>query len=286
PHPYKLLNESATYGRAVHMEEQGWKRKKQSLSTFAWAFRRLEEVEKGISGILPVVMALLEDYDGKGQLHGLAIGYELATRVPDFMKRTGIAALLLASAKHHLVYKPDSPDRIELLDRAFATCVLVQSIAGASADEWWAMADRVLVNFVYVGESVEAYGVLSLQIQWVCEKLGAGVSRMLRSFVGVVVRGLRWQAHGVEAVWKLHEVLVEQLEALVDACPWRMHRYVEELVAALAVAWAGAEDRHGLCQSILAVLGKLRTAPGAGERVNACIARLNQSSTEPFFTSF
>ncbi|KAJ2650671.1 H/ACA snoRNP pseudouridylase subunit [Coemansia sp. RSA 1250] len=262
PQPsYKLLETAP--GQAVRMEEQGWKKKKQSLGTFAWAFQRLEDgqIEKGISGILPVAVALLEDHEG--QLHGLSISSELAARAPGFLKQTGIASLLLASIRHLLVYRPDSPDRTELLDRAFSTCMRVQSVAGGSADDWWAIADRLLVNFTYVGEDIEAYRVLSVQIRKICGELGAGVSRMLRPLVGVAVRGLRWPARGVEEVWKLHEVLVEQLEALADACPWRMHRYAAEIVAALAVAWAGAESRRELRQSIARAVEKLRAAPGA-----------------------
>ncbi|KAJ2455692.1 hypothetical protein EV183_000539 [Coemansia sp. RSA 2336] len=281
PRPaYKLLE--AEPGGAVHVTEQAWKKKKQSLSTFAWAFRRLEDgqIAEGIAEILPVAVALLEDHEG--QLHGLAISGELAARVPEFLKRTGIASVLAASTRRLLVYRSDAPDRIELLDRAFSTCMHVQSVAGGSADDWWAIADRLLVNFAYVGEDVAAYGVLGAQIGKLCRELRAGVARMLRPLVGVVVRGLRWPARGVEAVWKLHEVLAEQAEALADACPWRMHRYAEEIVAALAVAWAGAEDRRVLRRAIVRVVQKLQAAPGARDLVAASIARLNQSASTFF----
>ncbi|KAJ1825353.1 hypothetical protein LPJ56_002722, partial [Coemansia sp. RSA 2599] len=87
--------------------KQKWKTEVQSVACFSWALEHLcpEDTVDAISCILPVVLALIDDYDTKMKTRGLQLAILLMARKADkeFLRKSGIAGILEKSIEPSLV---------------------------------------------------------------------------------------------------------------------------------------------------------------------------------------
>ncbi|KAJ2779251.1 hypothetical protein H4R18_004126 [Coemansia javaensis] len=245
-----------------------WKQWPQSVAAFVWAFRHLadSEIQDAVPWILPVVVALADDYECGAKLRGLRLAQQLLARADgEFLRRSGVGAVIDSSARGCLTYRSDAGDRAPaLLAAAFQTAIAAGDVVRPSAADpqrtaqWWTLVDRLITNDVYIAENVAATAALCAQIEPLCRRLGPAIARYLRALVGVVVHPLRSQAHLAPAVCAMHQVLVQQIQALAAACPERVRAYACELVAAMAVSWdSTASPRAAALQDQIARLRSL-----------------------------
>ncbi|KAJ2158443.1 hypothetical protein GGF46_003760 [Coemansia sp. RSA 552] len=236
--------------------EQKWKAYPQAVAAFTWALGHLDprDITETISSILPVVMALIEDYDCQSKIHGLRLVRDLLTRGDhQFLCSSGISSVIDRGLGGCLVYRSEADELgIELLDNAFQAAILCSDIQFTDrskpkyTEQWWALADRVISNSIYVADNVAASTVLCAQITTLCRRLEVAIARYLRPLVGIATRPLHSPAYLSASVCRLHQVAAEQLLALIRACPQRIGTYTGEILAALAYSWSSSDSsKHG-----------------------------------------
>ncbi|KAJ2228045.1 hypothetical protein IWW45_006772 [Coemansia sp. RSA 485] len=234
--------------------KQKWKTNLQSIACFAWALEhvRPEDTIDVISFILPVVLALIDDYDTKMKTRGLRLAITLMTEKIDtaFLRKSGIAGILEKSIEPSLVFRSDEGQLgVELLEAGFEAATLTTRIQYTQIDhpryteQWWKLAERIVANTMYVSDKVSAMTVLCSRISVICQALGPAISRYLRPLVGLLVQAMRSSVFIDSRVCKLHMTVVGQFSELTQACLPRIHVYVEEIIAALAYSWCSTQSR-------------------------------------------
>ncbi|KAJ1720040.1 hypothetical protein LPJ53_005273, partial [Coemansia erecta] len=109
------------------------------------------------------------------------------------------------------------------------------------AEHWWKLAEKLVSNSLYVSDNVAALTVLCGNVSAICEALGPATARYMRPFVGRLTKGLHSPANMNPKLCQLHQVSLEQIKAIVKACPQRIHVYAAEIIAALAYSWTTAK---------------------------------------------
>ncbi|KAJ2772120.1 hypothetical protein IWQ57_001902 [Coemansia nantahalensis] len=234
-------------GRGRSLAPRRWREWPQSTAAFVWAFGRLAdgEIKDAIPSILPVVLALVDDYDDRAKLRGLRLARALAERGDrEFLRKSGVAGVVDSSVSRCLAYRADANElAAPLLEAAFQAALATGDVLYPSrgdpryTEHWWRLADQLATNDVYIADNVAAATVLGAQVAPLADRLGPAIARHLRPLVGVVIHPLRSPASLAAPVCRLHAVMVRQMPALAAACPARVRAYVGDLVAALAVSW-------------------------------------------------
>ncbi|KAJ2347198.1 hypothetical protein IWW50_005350 [Coemansia erecta] len=279
--------------------EHGWRRRVQSVGAFAWTLHHVDAgaVCECVASVLPVVLALVEDHECWARVHGLRAARVLVARDAGFARRSGIGALVAERVRACVVFRAGDALAGAELREAFAAFVAVtDAVSPSDARAWFVLCERIVVNAGYIGENVEALGVVCAQVSVACARLGVAVARFMRPFVGVLAGVLRAPVCAPKVV-ALHAVAAAQVGALADACPLRMRVYVVEAVAALARSWdgcvigsetdgavAGTEkctsERDALRQGIRDVVAKLRAIDA--DAVARAVQRLNEAQPGRF----
>ncbi|KAJ2306899.1 hypothetical protein IWW54_004581 [Coemansia sp. RSA 2705] len=220
-----------------------WRAHPQSVGAFGWALARLDGAAAAgaVGAALPVLVSLLASDDAWAQRHGLRLAAVLAARAPAFVRASGVGGVLEERVHACLVFRSDAERGAELLAAAFDAGFALADTRAHTAAPLWRLADRLVANAAYAGDRVRVLRVLAAQVPRLAARLGVAVARHLRALVGVLAAPLRVPARAPEMVG-LHGELAAHLCALARACPARMRLYVDEAVAALACAWAGAAD--------------------------------------------
>ncbi|KAJ2715563.1 hypothetical protein H4R19_001145 [Coemansia spiralis] len=249
-------------GRPQPLVAQRWREYPQSIAAFAWAFGRLadNEIKEAIPSILPVVLALVDDYDSRAKLSGMRLARALAARGDcEFLRKSGIAGVMDSSIGRCLAYRGDAEElAAPLLEAAFQAALATGDVLYPSSadprytEQWWRVVDRLITNDMYIAENVAAATVLGAQVAPLADRLGVAIARYLRPLVGVVTRPLHSPAYLAAPVCQLHAVMVRQVVALADACPPRARAYVGDFVAALAASWNSttSTQAEALCNEI------------------------------------
>ncbi|KAJ1663474.1 hypothetical protein IW140_001179 [Coemansia sp. RSA 1813] len=286
-------NSGSAYKDSSQSDDARWRKNPQCIATFSWALDHLcdDAIAETISSILPVMLALVEDYECHAKLWGLRIVTKLLSRKgwTNFLRKSGIVGAIDKSVYACLLYRSDSKDiAADLLASAFEAAVACAHILhdipqkSTYAQGWWQLVDKVVANEIYVSDNVAASAVLYTQIGVLCGPLGCAIARYLRPLVGILAQGLRSPVYLSQDICDLHLTIVHQLLVLIDACPQRMHVYGAEIVAALAYSWASTKHKmesiasvDELQQGIVCVVRKLvKICP---EETRTCIDRLHRS---------
>ncbi|KAJ1936890.1 hypothetical protein GGF37_005426, partial [Kickxella alabastrina] len=261
-------------------DDHKWRDHPQCIATFQWALEHLvdSDVTTVISIILPVILALVDDYSIMAKIRGLRLAILLMEKVgAEFLRKTGIAGILEKSIDGCLVFRSDEGQLgIDLLSAGFKAAIQVGRIQYARSDDmrytarWWALTEKVISNDLYVSDNVAAIEVLCRQIAPLCKALGPAIARYLRPLVGVLTKGLHSPVYLSSNLCRLHVVVLEQLQALIEVCPQRIHAYCKDVVAAMGYSWVGMQKGSGagvggggfkeLRGKIIAVLNSLRSA--------------------------
>ncbi|KAJ2006809.1 hypothetical protein GGI04_000923 [Coemansia thaxteri] len=273
-----------------------WRKQPQCIATFTWALDHVED--KGIkeltSYILPVILALVEDYDCQAKIWGLRVAQVLLDRGgSEFLRKSGIAGLVDKSTRGCLVYRSESGGA-ELLRLGFGTAIKVARIMyplkddSRYAQQWWMLAERVVANNVYVSENIAANSVLCEQCTPLCQALGPAIARYLRPLVGILAQCLHSPVYLSSSIAQLHLAAIGQFDALILACPQRASTYTADIVAALAYSWSSTLHEQcsgvvnvGLIQELtLSVLGRLNHE--SPDIVGIAITRLHDARPAVF----
>ncbi|KAJ2544901.1 hypothetical protein EV175_005850, partial [Coemansia sp. RSA 1933] len=241
-------------GKNGQSDDARWRKNPQCIATFSWALSNLrnDAIADAISSILPVVLALVEDYECQAKLWGLRIATTLLRRKEwiEFMRKSGIVSVIDKSVRACLMYRSDTKEiAADLLASAFEAAVESARILyddpqkSTYAQGWWLLVDKVVSNEMYVSDNIAASRVLCAQIGVLCGPLGCAVTRYLRPLVGILTQGLRSPVYLSQDICDLHLNIVRQLLVLIDACPQRIHVYGPEIVAALAYSWATSKHK-------------------------------------------
>ncbi|KAJ1801696.1 hypothetical protein LPJ59_000091 [Coemansia sp. RSA 2399] len=297
---YVLMGEGPTSGpgNSGQSDDARWRKSPQCIATFSWALSHLRDdaVASTISSMLPVVLALVEDYECQAKLWGLRMATTLLGRQEwtGFMRKSGIVGVIDKSVRACLLYRSDTKDiAADLLASAFEAAVASAHILyddpekSTYAEGWWLLVDKVVANEMYVSDNIAASNVLCAQIGALCGPLGCAIARYLRPLVGILAQGLRSPVYLSQDICDLHLTIVRQLLVLIDACPQRIHVYGPEIVAALAYSWASSKHKtmnamnvDELQQNIVDVVRRLEGI--CPEETRACIDRLRQSRPSVF----
>ncbi|KAJ2870200.1 hypothetical protein FB639_004658, partial [Coemansia asiatica] len=206
---------------------------------FTWALEHLrpEDTVDVISYILPVVLALIDDYDTKVKTRGLHLASILMTKKADqeFLRKSGIAGILEKSTEPSLVFRSDEGQLgVDLLNAGFDAAILTARIQYTQTSDlrytaqWWKLAERIVANTMYVSDKVSAMTVLCSKINSVCQALGPAVSRYLRPLVGLLVQAMRSTVFMDAKMCKLHMAVVEQFFASESRLHcWRRRMQIE-----------------------------------------------------------
>ncbi|KAJ2847362.1 hypothetical protein GGI22_005998, partial [Coemansia erecta] len=102
---YVLMGEGATSksGNSGQSDDARWRKHPQCIATFSWALSHLREdaVASTISSMLPVVLALMEDYECQAKLWGLRMATALLGRQEwtGFLRKSGIVGVIDKSVR-------------------------------------------------------------------------------------------------------------------------------------------------------------------------------------------
>ncbi|KAJ2372533.1 hypothetical protein IW150_004072 [Coemansia sp. RSA 2607] len=201
-----------------------------------------------ISYILPVILALLDDYDTRTKTRGVDLAIVLMDKCSDeFLRKSGIAGMIEKSIEGSLIFRSDN-EGLELLDVSFKASIRLTRIQYTQksdpryTEHWWKLAEKIVSNSLYVSDNVAALTILSANVSAICEALGPATARYMRPFVGLLTKGLHSPVYMNLKLCRLHQVSLDQIKAIVKACPQRIHVYAAEIIAALAYSWTTAKD--------------------------------------------
>ncbi|KAJ2738422.1 hypothetical protein GGI20_006278, partial [Coemansia sp. BCRC 34301] len=220
--PYVLMN-GGNVGKSSFSDSDRWRKQPQCIATFTWALRRIraEDIAGSISYILPVILALVEDYDCQAKIWGLRaaqvlLGHDSA----EFLRKSGIASVMEKSTRECLTFRSEPGLGAELLRLGFETAIRLAQIMCLRRDDaeytaqWWALTERVVANNMYISDNIAANSALCAQIAPLCTALGLAIARYLRPLVGILTRSLHSPIHLSPLICQLHIVAMEQLLAL------------------------------------------------------------------------
>ncbi|KAJ2780574.1 hypothetical protein GGI15_003499 [Coemansia interrupta] len=245
---YVLVGSKGT--KSSNFSEQKWKSNPQCIACFSWALDKLlpEDTVDAISYILPVILALLDDYDTRAKTRGVNLAIVLLGKCSDeFLRKSGIAGMIEKSIEGSLIFRSDN-DGLELLGTSFRASIQLTRIQYTQksdpryTEHWWKLAGKIVSNSLYVSDNVAALTVLCANVSAICEALGPATARYLRPFIGLLTKGLHSPAHMNPKLCQLHQVSLEQINAIANVCPQRIHVYAAEIIAALAYSWTTAKD--------------------------------------------
>ncbi|KAJ2476170.1 hypothetical protein IWW47_006376, partial [Coemansia sp. RSA 2052] len=282
---------------SLFSDSDRWKKQPQCVATFTWALHRTrgEDIVGSIAYILPVILALVEDYDCQAKIWGLCAAQLLLDRSDaEFLRKSGIASVVEKSTRECLTFRSEPGLGAELLRLGFETAIRLAQIMYVQRDDakytaqWWALTERVIANNMYISDNIAANSALCTQIAPLCLALGPAIARYLRPLVGILTRSLQSPIYLSPLICQLHVVAMEQLVALVSACSQRASVYCTEIVGALAYSWSGTRHKKSselgnvdkareLAINVLRRLIKI--APGD---VDAAVARLYSARPETF----
>ncbi|KAJ2900821.1 hypothetical protein IWW38_000196 [Coemansia aciculifera] len=295
---YVLMNSDNIGSKSSFSDSDRWRKHPQCVATFTWALRRLrtEDIVESISSILPVVLALVEDYDCQAKLWGLRAAKLLLDNSDDqFLRKSGIAGVMEKSTRECLTFRSEPGLGAELLQLGFETAIRLAQIMYVQRDDakytahWWALTERVIANNMYISDNIAANSVLCAQIAPLCAALGPTIARYLRPLVGILTRSLHSPIYLSPLICQLHMAAMEQLLALIAACPQRASKYCLEIVGALAYSWSGTrheksselkdvDNARELAQSVLKQLVKISPK----DVIDTAVARLYEARPETF----
>ncbi|KAJ2641396.1 hypothetical protein GGF44_002140 [Coemansia sp. RSA 1694] len=294
---YVLMNGGNAGSKSLFSDSDRWKKQPQCVATFTWALHRTrgEDIVGSIAYILPVILALVEDYDCQAKIWGLCAAQLLLDRSDaEFLRKSGIASVVEKSTRECLTFRSEPGLGAELLRLGFETAIRLAQIMYVQRDDakytaqWWALTERVIANNMYISDNIAANSALCAQIAPLCLALGPAIARYLRPLVGILTRSLQSPIYLSPLICQLHVVAMEQLVALVSACSQRVSVYCTEIVGALAYSWSGTRHKKSselgnvdkareLAINVLRRLIKI--APGD---VDAAVARLYSARPETF----
>ncbi|KAJ2490932.1 hypothetical protein IWW37_002711 [Coemansia sp. RSA 2050] len=294
---YVLMNSGVGGTKSLFSDTDRWRKRPQCIATFTWALRRIEDkdIAGSISLILPVILALAEDYDIQAKIWGLRTA-QILLDIGDaeFLRKSGIAGVMEKSTRDCLVFRSEPGFGAELLRRGFECAIRLARIMYLQRDDarytthWWMLTEKVVANSMYVSDNIAANAALCEQIAPMCEALGPAIARYLRPLIGVLARNLQSPIYLSPLICQLHLVAMKQLEALILACPQRTLLYSAEVIGALAISWSGTLHKQSSGMSdiaqaqelALSVLRQLiQTAP---EDVCTAVTRLHGARPDTF----
>ncbi|KAJ2031649.1 hypothetical protein IWW57_000613 [Coemansia sp. S610] len=294
---YVLMNSGVGGSKSLFSDTDRWRKQPQCIATFTWALRRIKDkdIAGSISLILPVILALVEDYDSQAKLWGLrAAQILLDIGDAEFLRKSGIASVVEKSTRDCLVFRSEQGLGAELLQLGFECAIRLAHIMYLQRDDarytthWWMLVERVVANSMYVSENIAANAALCEQIAPMCEALGPAVARYLRPLIGILTRNLQSPIYLSPLICQLHLVAMRQLQALMSACPQRTLLYSAEVIGALAISWSGTLHKQSSGMSDVAhaqelALSVLRQLIQAGpDDVCAAVTRLHEARPDTF----
>ncbi|KAJ1991487.1 hypothetical protein GGI25_003470 [Coemansia spiralis] len=289
-----------TYNSKFGQDNSKWRKHPQCIAAFSWAFDRLcdDDIVEQIAYILPVVVALMDDYECHAKLWGLRLALKLLRRggQQGFMRKSGIANVIDKSVRECLLYRSDSGKEfaVDLLSCAFEAAIESARILYSDpqnanySDGWWFITEKVIANDVYVADNIAASSILCKQVTLLCQPLGVAIARYLRPLVGMLCQGLHSPVYLSQSICDLHLVIVQQIQVLMDTCSQRIHVYVQEIIAALAYSWASTQNKNAgniknigeLQDRIISIVHRFQKI--CPETTQASIKRLHQTRPSIF----
>ncbi|KAJ2879464.1 hypothetical protein H4R27_005288 [Coemansia aciculifera] len=295
---YVLINSGIGGGsKSLFSDSDRWRKQPQCIAAFTWALRRIrdKDIAGSISYILPVVLALVEDYDCQAKIWGLrAAQMLLECGDAEFLRKSGIASVVEKSTRECLVFRSEPGFGAELLQLGFECAIRLARIMYLQRDDakytahWWTLTERVVANNMYVSDNIAANSALCEQIAPMCEALGPAIARHLRPLVGILTRNLQSPIYLSPPICQLHLIAMKQLEALISACSQRASLYSVDIVGALAFSWSGthhklSSDMNNVAQARELALRVLRQLIQVSpEDVDTAVTRLYDARPDTF----
>ncbi|KAJ2020957.1 hypothetical protein GGI14_000446 [Coemansia sp. S680] len=259
---YVLMNSGIGGGsKSLFSNSNRWRKQPQCIATFTWALHRIrdKDIAGSISYILPVILALVEDYESQAKVWGLRAALILLDRGDaEFLRKSGIASVVEKSTRDCLVFTSELDFGAELLKLGFGCAIRLAKIMYLQRDDakytahWWKLTERVVTDNMYSMDNVAANSALCEQIAPMCEALGPAIARYLRPLVGILTRNLQSPIYLSPPICQLHLIAMKQLEALISACPQRASLYSAEIVGALAFSWSSTHHKQSSGMSNIA----------------------------------
>ncbi|KAJ2817541.1 hypothetical protein FBU31_006190 [Coemansia sp. 'formosensis'] len=288
---------SGVTSKSLFSDNDRWRKQPQCIATFTWAIRRIKDKDmaESISFILPVILALVEDYDCQAKIWGLRTALMLLNcGDSEFLRKSGIASVVEKSTRECLVFRSEPDFGAELLRLGFECAIRLARIMYMKNDNvkytahWWTLTERVVANNMYVSDDIAANSVLCEQIALMCEALGPAIARYLRPLIGILTRNLQSPIYLSSPICRLHVVAMKQLAALILACPQRASIYGAEIIGALAHSWSGtchkqSSDMSNVTQAQELALSVLRQLIQISPvDVNTAVTRLYSARPDTF----
>ncbi|KAI0722009.1 hypothetical protein C8T65DRAFT_629979 [Cerioporus squamosus] len=237
-------------GHLDYLEGQEWKARPALSNVLSWCISHTDSrsVERLWHLYIPPIMTFLDDHQAKYKLRGVRLA-SLLLRVapPDLLRRTGVDTLLLNSLKTCLsfLHNPETPD---LIRAAVPASVQLTELTTAPASSTrfeqlcGLLGDGIIGNvWICASRDPETLQASTDVIPGVVRVLDIGVTRYLKALIPQLTFPLVPNpANGASFEYKLSSL--RALEAVMEACAPRIHKWRGTILEAVLKCWTDLVD--------------------------------------------
>ncbi|KIK07682.1 hypothetical protein K443DRAFT_129044 [Laccaria amethystina LaAM-08-1] len=224
---------------------QEWKNSPGAATVVLWCVSNIQKdwYEEVWPLVIPPVMTLLDDYEAKYKLWGVRIVLEMLKHVPkDLPRRTGVDGLLRSSLKTCLAHlqNPETGPLLRAAISAWLELAMMTTQFGSEQrfNELCALLGDGIIEDVWLYSEDKPDAVLAtLQaLPPVVQALGVGCARYLKDLIPQLVHPLIPKLL-VEPRLDMQLASLGVLQAVMEACPPRMHRWKGTILNGICRCW-------------------------------------------------
>ncbi|EDR04901.1 uncharacterized protein LACBIDRAFT_303763 [Laccaria bicolor S238N-H82] len=224
---------------------QDWKNSPGAATVVLWCVSNIQTnwYEEMWPLVIPPVMTLLDDYEAKYKLWGVRITLEMLKHVPkDLLRRTGVDGLLRSSLKTCLAHlqNPETGPLLRAAISAWLELVMMTTQFGSEQrfNELCALLGDGIMEDVWLYSQDKPDAVLATleALPPVVQALGVGCARYLKDLIPQLVHPLIPKLL-VEPQLDMQLASLGVLQAVMEACPPRMHRWKGTILNGICRCW-------------------------------------------------